>query len=159
MTADTHTAQDVVQETFFQAWKARGQLQDRSRVLPWLLAILERNVYRAGRSRPLPLPEAVDLGSDGTGTDADALIDLARGLQSLRPMDRNLLLLYALHGLGYREIAEQLEIPIGTVMSRLSRCRASLRVLLDRPAGVAPGKAATERRVVHLLAKGNGGER
>jgi len=157
MTADSHMAQDLVQETFYQAWKARAQLRDPDRVLPWLLTILDRNVYRAGRVQPVLLSEAFAADSavgDGVGdVDGDDLIDLARGLQALQPMERQLLLLHALHGLSYRQIGEQLEIPIGTVMSRLNRCRASLRRLMDRP-----DKPRATSKVVRLADRAKRGQ-
>ena len=64
-------------------------------------------------------------GGDGSGRDID------RGLALLPPEQRELLLLVTLEGMSYREAADVQGVPIGTVMSRLSRARATLRSHLD----------------------------
>lgn len=133
MTGQVELASELVQETFFQAWKVRKSLRDESKVRPWLITILRRALYRelqqSARYAPDALHEEV-LAEDST--DLEGLLDLARGLQCLSAAQRELLLLYALHGYSYAEISEQLEIPLGTVMSRLSRARDALRKVVSR---------------------------
>ncbi len=124
LVGDADLAEELVQETFYRAWRGRGALRRRQRPLPWLLGILRRacfaEIARRGRYAPETYFEA---GAPG-GED---VAHLARALARLDPAQRDILLLYALHGLSYAEIARQLDIPQGTVMSRLARARAALR--------------------------------
>ena len=132
MIGNPDLAADLVQETYYQAWKSRKQLRDPERVLPWLLTILRRNVFNNGPAFSGDVDiDALEIAAADTGHDD--LLDLSRGLQRLRPADRDLLLLFALHGFSYQEIGDHLDIPVGTVMSRLSRSRAALRGQMDRP--------------------------
>ena len=80
----------------------------------------------------MPLTEAAE---DASGTEAESR-DIARALDTLADDQRAVLLLVALEGLSYREVADVLGVPIGTVMSRLARARAQVKASLDgdRPA-------------------------
>ena len=99
----------------------------------WLFTILlnlDRNRRRGLSRRPiLAVIEDVDPPaeptSDGTGRD------ITRGLSLLPPEQREVLLLVALEGMSYREAADVQGVPIGTVMSRLSRARTTLRTHVD----------------------------
>ena len=130
MTANRETAKDLVQDTYYQAWKYRSSLRDQGKVLPWLLMILRRIVYKeCGLTKTVSL-EDIELDSI-TSTphqNVDEFIDLERQLESLSTSQREVLLLYTLHGFSYEEISEQLDIPRGTVMSRLSRARKSMNL-------------------------------
>lgn len=132
MTGEVQLACDLVQETYYQAWKGRRQLRDPDRALAWLLTILRRNAFKASSMQAPPMITLRDLGCSEGELSLDELLDLMRGLQELRPSERDILLLYALHGFSYREIGDQLQIPVGTVMSRLSRARAVLRKNMQR---------------------------
>jgi len=133
MTGQAELAGELVQETFYQAWKSRRSLPEPGKVRAWLITILRRALYRelqqSARYEPLALRDELLVDE---GTDVGGLLDLARGLQSLSAAQRELLLLFALHGYTYAQIGEQLEIPVGTVMSRLARSRAALRAALER---------------------------
>ncbi len=137
MLGDEALAEELVQETFFRAWRGRRRLRRRDAPLPWLLGILRHacfaEIARQGRVGPMP-PEAT--AHDGGETVAD----LAQALGRLSPAQRDLILMYALHGLSYEEMARQLDVPVGTVMSRLNRARAALRRLWhgDEAARVIP---------------------
>jgi RNA polymerase sigma-70 factor (ECF subfamily) len=73
-----------------------------------------------------------DTISDGAAGDGSALsMDLVRAMNRLTMQHRQVLLLVGLEGLSYREIADELGVPIGTVMSRLARAREQLRALLE----------------------------
>ncbi len=142
MTGDPHLADDLVQETYHEAWKGLGRLRAERAGLAWLLTILRRRLARhlasgdaLGRAEPLEIaaPETRAAGDD---EDTALMLDLAAALQRLAPAQREILLLHALHGLSYREIARLLDIPIGTVMSRIARARRALETAL---AGPAPG--------------------
>ena len=74
---------------------------------------------------------ADDLALSAPPADRGAVRDFARAFAQLSDEHRTILLLTGMEGLSYREVAEVLELPIGTVMSRLARAREKLRVLLD----------------------------
>ncbi len=131
MTGDADLAADLVSETYYQAWKDRAGLREEAKVLPWLLSILRHSTYREF-SRRQPVLEHDEAHALAPEHERDALIDLARLLGEQSPAHREILLLHALHGFSYEEIGEQLELPLGTVMSRLSRARKALRLSRDR---------------------------
>ncbi len=129
---DGETADDLVQDTLVRALRAE-HLFHGGDLRSWLFTILlnlDRNRRRGLARRPvLAVIEDVDPagepGTDGSGRD------IARGLALLPSEQRELLLLVTLEGLSYREAAEVQGVPIGTVMSRLSRARSTLRGHLE----------------------------
>lgn len=145
MTNNRDLAKDLVQDTYYQAWKYRASLRDETKVMPWLLTILRRMVYKECRQpdkKPISLQDMeLDSISMAAKENVDAMIDLERELNQLTLSQREILLLYALHGFSYEEISEQLEIPPGTVMSRLSRARAAMSVM---------HKEINEENVIHI---------
>ena len=128
-------AEDLTQDTFCKAQTNLSQLRDPSRARPWLFSIL-RNAYlhriRAERQQPCvalelvgdlaePLPESLpEIDSE----------QLQSALNELSEVYRTPIILYYFEEFGYREIAEQMDLPIGTVMSRLARAKAFLRTRL-----------------------------
>lgn len=144
-------AADLVQETYLKALRAAGRFEERGGgIRPWLFKILHNVFYsRVGRKGTGPIT-ADDLdrvgdgapgpGEAGPGRDLSSLdwehVDgrLKAAVDRLRPEYRTALLLWAVEGLKYREIAEIQEIPIGTVMSRLHRARS---ILADQLADLA----------------------
>jgi RNA polymerase sigma-70 factor (ECF subfamily) len=129
---DAETADDLVQDTLVRA--LRGEhLFHGGDLRTWTFTILlnlDRNRRRGLARKPfLAVIEDVDPpgppGSDGTGRDIE------RGLVLLPQEQREVLLLVTLEGLSYREAAEVQGVPIGTVMSRLSRARTAMREHLE----------------------------
>ncbi len=129
---DSETADDLVQDTLVRA--LRGEhLFHGGDLRTWTFTILlnlDRNRRRGLARKPfLAVIEDIDPagppGTDGTGRDIE------RGLVLLPQEQREVLLLVALEGLSYREAAEVQGVPIGTVMSRLSRARTALRTHLE----------------------------
>ena len=123
-------AQEMVQEAYFQAWLSMDSLKDQEKVLPWLLTILRRTVYREQRCQyrnkeTLEALKQMDL--EETQSDAFTLLEIYNALEYLSPKLRDTFLLHHLHGFSYEEISAQLEIPTGTVMSRISRAREALQ--------------------------------
>ncbi len=135
-------ASDLVQETYLKAFGAAGSFQEQGGGMrPWLLKILH-NVFfsRLDRARRAPVTmDDLDRAGDDRSPDEPppawdlASLDwehvddrLAAALAELRPEYRTVLLLWGVEGLKYRQIALILEIPIGTVMSRLHRARSIL---------------------------------
>lgn len=132
LSRDAETADDLVQDTLVRALRAE-HLFHGGDLRTWLFTILlnlDRNRRRGLSRRPhLAVVEDVDPPaaptSDGTGRD------IQRGLALLPSEQREVLLLVTLEGMSYREAADVQGVPIGTVMSRLSRARSALREHID----------------------------
>jgi RNA polymerase sigma-70 factor (ECF subfamily) len=145
-------AEDLTQETFCKAQASLSQLRDPARVKPWLFSIL-RNEYRhrvgADRqSRCVPLDAVGDLAEPLPEPLPDLDPEkLQRALNDLDEEFRTPIILYYFEDFRYRDIAEQMDLPLGTVMSRLARAKAYLRARLVPPAepvsalGPQPGRA------------------
>jgi RNA polymerase sigma-70 factor (ECF subfamily) len=147
LTGDPATAEDMVQETYLRALQSFDSLRDPQRVRPWLFQILSRLVIdrhrRTWREAPLEGPEDLDrfslydrIADEDPFPYSDRLHDdflaqfqdeeVRRALLALPEVYRvPLILLYA-EDLSYRELAEVLGCPVGTVMSRLHRGRKTL---------------------------------
>jgi len=132
-------AEDLVQQTFLAAQAHGDQLRDPTKVRGWLCTILRNEFLKLVRSRQRATTVSLDaLGEPpspdhpGDETDAEA-IQLA--LDSLPGEFRVPVVLYYFEEMSYREIAESLDLPIGTVMSRLSRAKSRLR---ERLGALAP---------------------
>ena len=147
LTRDRAEAEDLVQETFSKALRAFGTFQRGTNFKAWVFRIL-RNTFLTSRtgltaSHTVFLedqPQALDT-ADAHPTPEDTLIRLAdeslvrAALGQLQPQLREALLLCDVEELKYKEIALVLDIPIGTVMSRISRARSALRQLLEARGG------------------------
>jgi RNA polymerase sigma-70 factor (ECF subfamily) len=131
-------AEDLTQEAFCKAQLHFDQLRDVARARPWLFSIL-RNAYlhraRAERQQPcVPLDSVGELAEPMPRLPHD--IDPERLQQALNELPetfRTPIILYFFEDFGYRDIAEQMDLPIGTVMSRLARAKAYLRGRLLEP--------------------------
>jgi RNA polymerase sigma-70 factor (ECF subfamily) len=119
-------ADDVVQETFLRVWQNLGTFDASRPFGPWVCRIaanLAINHVRSPESDdPTQAPDPLENVLDG-----EAAAQLERALFSLNPEQRAVFVLRNVEELSYREIAEALDIEIGTVMSRLSRARERLR--------------------------------
>jgi RNA polymerase sigma factor (sigma-70 family) len=143
-------ADDLVQDCVERALKNRAALKDSKRLFGWLRTILHNlymDVLRERRSRgtTVDLDEmANSLTVSVAPNDRTATLDFVRAMDGLSADHRQILLLVGLEGLSYRDIADELDIPIGTVMSRLARARDQLRLRLDPcvPGAVSVGRTA-----------------
>jgi RNA polymerase sigma-70 factor (ECF subfamily) len=151
MTRNPADAEDLVQETYLKAYRAFGRFEDGTNLKAWLYRILTNtfiNSYRSKKRRPeqtdlddiedlylyrrLGGLEAVTAGRSAeeevldhfTDTDVKAAVD------ALPEQFRMAVLLADVEGFSYKEIAEILDVPIGTVMSRLHRGRKALQKVL-----------------------------
>jgi RNA polymerase sigma-70 factor (ECF subfamily) len=137
LTGSSADAEDLTQEAFLKAHQKLGQLRDAGRVRPWLFSIL-RNEY-LHRARDEQHCVSLDAAGDLAEPMPEPLPDidpeqLQAALNELKEVYRTPLILFYFEGFGYRDIAEQMDMPIGTVMSRLARAKAHLRARLLPPA-------------------------
>jgi RNA polymerase sigma-70 factor (ECF subfamily) len=168
MTRNPADAEDLVQETFIRAYRGFGSFQDGTNLRAWLYRILTNtfiNSYRAKQRRPeqTELDDVEDLylyrriggleaASMGRSAE-DELMDLFTetevkdAIDALPDQFRIAVLLADVEGFSYKEIAEILDVPIGTVMSRLHRGRKALQKSLHSFAvsrGLADDEPATQ---------------
>lgn len=132
-------AQDLVQQTFLQ-WARKGHtLRDASKVKTWLFTTIYREWLGIARREKKyeevefepDLHGSTEQHDEGDHPRVDS-VTLQTALEQLEPNYRAPLVLFYLKELSYRDIAETLGIPMGTVMSRLSRAKDSLRSILCR---------------------------
>jgi RNA polymerase sigma-70 factor (ECF subfamily) len=133
LAGDSVRADDLVQDTLERAL-ARFSLWRPGNLRAWLFSIMHNvfvNQLKAARPVDCPGDDAMpDLPVRAAQADMLELRDLSRALRKLPPEQREVLLLTGLEDLSYAETAKVLGVPIGTVMSRLSRGRERLRALL-----------------------------
>lgn len=135
-------AEDLTQETFCKAQLNISQLRDESRAKPWLFSILRHDYLHRVRDNKQEACVSLEAVGDLPEPTSDVLPDidpeqLQLALNDLPEIFRTPIILYFFEDFGYREIAEQMNLPIGTVMSRLARAKAYLRsrlAPLDSPA-------------------------
>ena len=136
-------AADTAQLAFIRAWEARGSLDPARPFYPWFYTILKRLCLNALRDRDRGRETALSTLSGWIEPAAgeDASTDVLRTEQSrmlqdalarLDPDDREIIALKDLSGYAYREIADLLQIPHGTVMSRLYTARKRLKTELEK---------------------------
>jgi RNA polymerase sigma-70 factor (ECF subfamily) len=163
MTRNPADAEDLVQETYLKAYRAFGSFQEGTNLKAWLYRILTNtfiNTYRARRRRPeqTELDDVEDLYlyrrlggleavTAGRSAEEEVLEHFTEGevkqaLESLPEAFRLAVLLADVEGFSYKEIAEILDVPIGTVMSRLHRGRRALQKALH-DFGTARGLVGT----------------
>ncbi|GIW71081.1 MAG: ECF RNA polymerase sigma factor SigR [Planctomycetota bacterium] len=139
-------AEDAVQEAVLRAWRYYATFQQGAEVRPWLFAILRNVVYERGRRqrRRLKTSSLDAYGADNVVAPARLPLDerirdeaILAALERLPQDYRAVVVLALIEDLKYREIAEVLGIPIGTVMSRLHRGRKLLRYFLGQYAAEA----------------------
>jgi RNA polymerase sigma factor (sigma-70 family) len=125
-------AEDLTQEAFCKAQAQLGQLRDTDRAKPWLFSIL-RNAYlhrtRSDKAhRQVSLDVVGDLPDDPPPDVPEVGREqLQQALNELPEGFRTPVILFYFEDMSYRDIAEQMDLPIGTVMSRLARAKAHLR--------------------------------
>jgi RNA polymerase sigma factor (sigma-70 family) len=145
LTRSVDRASDLVQETFC-IWAAKNeQLRDRSKAKTWLFTTLHREFLnqrrRAAKFSDEPIDEAFSKVEAPSQEDAERQMDGQRAMELLSELEeiyRAPVALFYLQQHSYKEIAEILEVPIGTVMSRLSRGKEMLRRRMTAEPSSAP---------------------
>jgi len=140
LTGSSADAEDLTQQVFLIAQTKLEQVRSQESVRAWLFAVL-RNAYLKSHRKKIPLPAAsldFDVESIPAEPPTPDQIDgeeLQAALDDLPAEFKVVLLLFYFEHRSYKEISEQLDLPIGTVMSRLSRAKGHLRArLFDRSA-------------------------
>jgi RNA polymerase sigma-70 factor, ECF subfamily len=131
LAGDAHQAEDMTQQAFLQAHRKLDSLREIDRAKPWLFTIV-RNVFRQemrrGSVNTVELDELNEPGAlESHPLDYD---NLKSAIDSMSDEFRDVLILFYFEEVSYKEIAETLDIPIGTVMSRLARGKRHLRKVL-----------------------------
>jgi RNA polymerase sigma-70 factor (ECF subfamily) len=145
-------AEDLTQETFCKVQQHLGQLRDPLRAKPWLFSILRNAYLHRIRAEKGQTVVPLDVVGDLAEPPADPLpaIDperLQAALSELPEVYRTPIILYYFEDFSYRDIAEQMDLPIGTVMSRLARAKLFLRDRLlprNEEAGSLPARRAID---------------
>jgi RNA polymerase sigma-70 factor (ECF subfamily) len=128
-------ALDAVQEAFIDAFQALDRFDLSRRFYPWFYTILRNCCYKlaAGRKRrETSSTDELEMLAPTPGVTSEETLLLERALLELSPQERELLTLKHFDGLSYEELAERLDVPQGTVMSRLYHARKHLRQRLAR---------------------------
>jgi len=153
LTGRAADAEDLTQQVFLKAQAKIGQLRNTESARSWLFAILRRRFLKtAHRRSPIPAA-ALDMNVESIPArvpraeeiDREAL---QRALDGLPPAHRMVVTMFYYEGCSYREIAEKLRVPIGTVMSRLARAKAYLRAALTASEAVGNGRAARKTPIM-----------
>lgn len=135
MVGERGGADDLVQDTLERGWSRLSSWRRGSDMRAWLFSIMH-NLHVDQARRPTLVTQPLDddtpvMPMRATQTDGLAIRDLALALLRLPSEQREILLLVGLEEMTYEEVAATLKVPIGTVMSRLSRAREKLRALTD----------------------------
>jgi RNA polymerase sigma-70 factor (ECF subfamily) len=134
LTGDRTRADDLVQDTLERAWSKLHQWRRGSDIRAWMFSIMHNvlvNQIRQRHAATVPLDdEALEIPVRATQTDGLEMRDLAAAVARLPVEYREVILLVGLEQMGYEEAAQVLGVPLGTVMSRLSRGRERLRALM-----------------------------
>jgi len=136
---DRGVAEEVLQDTLVAVWKSAHTFQGKSRVETWLFGVAHRQAHNTLRRRGLPLADIREieaLPSTLPEPETSLLATIAReelteSLGRLAPLHREILHLIFVRQLSYQECADVLDVPVGTIRSRLSTARRALRALLS----------------------------
>ena len=133
LVCDRASADDLVQDTLERAWAKLHLYRRGTDLRAWLFTVMHNvhvNKVRATRATDTLEDELPELAQRASQGDALLVRDLDRAIARLPTEQRAVLLLVTLEEMSYEEVARAVGIPIGTVMSRLSRAREKLRILM-----------------------------
>jgi RNA polymerase sigma-70 factor, ECF subfamily len=154
LTGSVPDAEDLSQQIFLAAQQNLAQLRTAERARSWLLAMVRNGFLKTVRKRQPASAGSLELNIDNIPAQIpdDDQIDRERlqaALAELPPAFRVVVLMFYFEDRSYREIAEELQLPIGTVMSRLARAKAYLRANLfepETPTGQQRSPTSAQRR-------------
>ncbi|MDQ2652193.1 MAG: sigma-70 family RNA polymerase sigma factor [Chloroflexota bacterium] len=132
---DAATAEEILQDTLVAVWQGAAGFEGRATFRQWLFAVARRQAYNAVRRRRLPWADPAEVeAAEASGPSPEvealtgaALDDLAARIHGLPPGQQEVLVLTLVEGFSYEETAAILEVPLGTVRSRLNTARRTLR--------------------------------
>jgi RNA polymerase sigma-70 factor, ECF subfamily len=145
LTGSTADAEDLTQQVFLTAHGKLGQVRNIESVRSWLFTVLRHRFLKVSRQKK-PIPAgSIELNVENIPAEvpaADAIDSeaLQRALSQLPPTYRAVVTMFYYENCSYREIAEKLQVPIGTVMSRLARAKGHLRAALFEPDRAREGR-------------------
>lgn len=154
LTRDTDSARDVAQDSVLRFFEHLGRFDPDRPIEPWLYQIVRNRARDVARRERVRQAVSLDVWLDqgrivATDNKADPFVEVERveqqrriwhAVSRLSEPHREIFVLKDHHDLSYREIADVLSIPLGTVMSRLHAARKNLRTLLDDHDGHGSGK-------------------
>lgn len=149
LTHNAAWADDLVQDTLERALRRRWLFRLQGNLTSWLMTILYRLYLNdlARNRRQQEEPTTPRMPEPGNAADEGTLLDMQRALASLSPDHRAVIVLVGLEQVSYQEAAGILGVPIGTVMSRLTRARSQLRAILSGQADSSIAKPTHLSRV------------
>lgn len=151
MTGDVEDARDAMQDAFITALRSLGSFRGDAQLSTWLHRVAVNAsldvIRRRTRRRTEPMDETVERASEEPGPDEEAdralrAAEVRRALALLAEDHRTVIVLHDLQGLQYPEVAEVLDVPVGTVKSRLHRARLELAKLLGHLKDVEPTRSS-----------------
>ena len=126
-------ALDAAQEAFIDAFKALKQFDNSRPFYPWFYVLLRNRCFKlAARKRETESIDETVIVAPNSTAQSERILALENALRSLDMEDREIVTLKYFDGLSYNELAERLQIPKGTVMSRLFHARKKLQAKLER---------------------------
>ncbi|HVT13770.1 MAG TPA: RNA polymerase sigma factor [Fimbriimonadaceae bacterium] len=152
---DAH--EDLYQETLTLAFHNFGKYKATGSFISWLRRIALRIFLAWKRRKGLPTRGKIDIEAVWIRDDVDSVLSVERSLYSLRPEEREVVLLVAIEELTHAEAAEAIGVSVGTIRNRLARAAAKLRKVISRS---PRGSGATGQEAGDLRIRcGKGGER
>lgn len=144
LVGDRYAADDLVQDTLERAWNKFHLWRPGSDLRAWLFSIMHNVFVNQVRSKRNEIERTMEempvVAVRATQSDFLEIADVDRALRTLPDEQREVLLLIAVEGMTYEEASGALSIPIGTVMSRLSRGRERMRRVISGELPVVPLK-------------------
>lgn len=133
LTGNAHAAEDLTQETFAAAYKSMPGFRGDSSVFTWLVAICRRQWAKRWRKEQRYKPvDSIEIVNENDSSRQDARSELDAALARLDERDRTVLVLFHIEELSYQQIAQAMEVPLGTIKRRIFEARRKLRLLIDK---------------------------